>query len=58
MENTPVLYTVDEVMAILRCGRSLFYELVKGKRLKIVKLQGKTLIRKNDLDEFLATLAA
>lgn len=57
MEN-PIFYTVDEARAVLRIGRSLFYDLVKGKRLRVVKLAGKTLVRKEDLDAFVASLGA
>lgn len=55
--TTPVFYTVTETMEILRIGRSLFYELVNSKKLKIVKLSGKTLIRKQDLDAFISSLS-
>lgn len=55
--NQPILYTVTEAMEILRCGRSLFYELVKTKRLRAVKLAGKTLIAKTELDRFIASLS-
>lgn len=54
--QAPVFYTVTEAMDILRIGRSLFYELVKAKRLKTVKLAGKTLVRAEDLNEFCAGL--
>ena len=57
MDN-PDFFTVDEARSILRIGRSLFYELVKGKRLRVVKLAGKTLVRKEDLDAFVASLGA
>lgn len=56
--NEPVFYTVDEARSILRIGRSLFYELVKDRRLRVVKLAGKTLVRREDLDAFIAGLAA
>jgi excisionase family DNA binding protein len=56
MDN-PVFYTVDEARSILRIGRSLFYELVKDKSLRVVKLANKTLVRKEDLDAFVASLA-
>jgi len=55
--TTPIFYTVNETMEILRIGRSLFYELVNSKKLKIVKLSGKTLIRKDDLDAFISGLS-
>lgn len=56
--QTPIFYTVTETMGILRIGRSLFYELVKAKKLKTVKLAGKTLVRAEDLNEFVSSLAA
>ncbi|RID91612.1 DNA-binding protein [Gemmobacter lutimaris] len=57
MDN-PVLFTVDEARAVLRIGRSLFYELVKNGRLPVVKLAGKTLVRRDDLDAFIAGLGS
>lgn len=54
--KAPIFYTVTEVMGILRCGRSLFYELVKSGRLKTVKLAGKTLVRSEDLNDFVNSL--
>ncbi|MCB1418316.1 MAG: helix-turn-helix domain-containing protein [Notoacmeibacter sp.] len=56
--NEPILYTVPEAMTVLRIGRSLFYELVKEKKLRAVKIAGKTLVRKDDLDSFISSLAA
>lgn len=56
--NETVFYTVDEARGILRIGRSLFYELVKDGRLRVVKLAGKTLVRRDDLNDFIAGLAA
>lgn len=58
MKDEPMLYTVKEALGILRIGRSLFYELVKSKKLRAVKIAGKTLIRKEDLDAFVNSLAA
>lgn len=56
--NEMVFYTVDEARGILRIGRSLFYELVKNGRLPVVKLAGKTLVRREDLDAFIAGLGS
>lgn len=58
MKNEPILYTVKEARSILRIGHTLFYDLLKTKQLKAVKIHGKTLVRKEDLDAFLNSLAA
>lgn len=51
----PVLYTVPETLEILRCGRSLFYAMVKRGEIRLTKVAGKSLVKSADLDAFLAS---
>lgn len=43
-------YTVDEVKAILRIGTTSVYNLFKRKKLTKMKVLGKTVVRKEELD--------
>lgn len=57
MQSTTFL-TIDEARAVLRLGRSKFYELVAEGGIKLTKIGRKSLVRQSDLDSFIANLAA
>lgn len=56
-DNLPVMYTVPEAMAILKLSRSGLYTLFRTKKLRRIKLLGKTFVRKDDLEELLESIA-
>lgn len=51
----PVLL-VDEVLAILPIDKSTLYRLFKAGKMTPLKLGGRTVVRRADLDAFLASL--
>ena len=57
MQSTTFL-TIDEARAVLRLGRSKFYELVAEGGIKLTKIGRKSLVRQSDLDSYIATLVA
>jgi excisionase family DNA binding protein len=50
------LLTVREVTTELRISRATAYSFLRSKKLKAVRLGGKTLIRRSELDQFVANL--
>ena len=42
--------TVREALATMRISRSTFYELVRSNELQIMKIRGRTLVRRIDLE--------
>ena len=54
-EDFDPLFTLKEVISIIRAERSKIYELLKSGDLHAVKLNGSTLFRKSELDRFLST---
>lgn len=55
--DRPILL-VDEVLAILPIDRSTLYRLFKAGKLPCLKLGGRSVVRRTDLDKFLAELPA
>lgn len=53
LADYPDALTVDEVIAILRVSRKTVYELIKGGRIKAVKVGRSHRIAKENLIEFL-----
>ena len=52
-EPEKLSYGVDEAATALGIGRTSLYKLNKAGRLPFVKVQGRTLIRRNDLEDLL-----
>ncbi len=52
-----LFYTIDEARGILRIGRTLFYGLVNDKKIRLTKIAGKSLVKREDLEAFIAGLA-
>jgi excisionase family DNA binding protein len=50
--------TVPEFCQAMRFGKTMFYDLVKQKKISTIKLGRKTLVRKSELDAFASSLAA
>lgn len=50
------LLTVKETYGVLRIGRNKFYDLVRDGHLTTVKIGRRTLVRRSDLDAFVAAL--
>lgn len=51
-------YSVAEAAKICGIGRTMFYSLVNQGRLPIVKLRGRTLVKRSDLEKFVRELPA
>lgn len=56
MNHGPLLRSVDDTRRQLNLGRTAFYKLVSTGRLRVVKLGRRTLVRDEDLREFVAGL--
>lgn len=52
------IYRVNEVLKILRIGRTKFYRMVRTGEIAIHKLGGSTVIKQESLDRVFATLPA
>lgn len=50
------LLSIKEAAAVLNCGVTSFYKMLNNGQLKGVRLNGKTLIPRTELDEFIASL--
>lgn len=57
-EHAPLLYTVSEVLTMLRMGRTQFYAQVNAGRLRIVKQGGSTRVAADDLAAYVNLLRA
>jgi len=55
-QDTPLLLTVPEAAAKLGISRSSFYELIRGKKLEIVKIGRSTRIPESDIVSFVERL--
>lgn len=55
-EHAPLLYTVSEVLTMLRMGRTQFYAQVNAGRLRIVKQGGSTRVAADDLAAYVNLL--
>ncbi len=53
----PRLLSVEQACGLLGIGRTYFYGLVTAKKVATVKLGRRTLVRREDLEAFIATLA-
>ncbi|MGI3898894.1 MAG: helix-turn-helix domain-containing protein [Janthinobacterium lividum] len=53
----PRLLSVAQTCSLLGIGRTNFYGLVTAKKVATVKLGRRTLVRAEDLEAFIATLA-
>lgn len=55
MNNEPskLSYTVDEAASAIGVGRTTLYKLNKIGKLDFIKVQGRTLIRRSDLENLL-----
>lgn len=53
--STPATDTVDQFLADMKIGRTLFYSLVKSGRIRIVKLGRRTLVPRTERDRLLST---
>jgi len=51
-----IAYTPAETCQALRIGRTKFYELLSDGQLKAVALGGRTLVLREELDRFVASL--
>lgn len=49
-------YTLAETQELLRIGKSKLYELFASGELKLTKLHGKSLVRREDLEAFVSSL--
>ena len=47
------LLTVNEAAGYLRISRPMLYRVLRGKRLRRLKIRGRTLFDKKDLDRFI-----
>jgi excisionase family DNA binding protein len=56
--DMPLAYSVTEACVALRIGRTRLYEEIKGGRLLAVKVGKRTVIRRADLEKWLAELPA
>jgi excisionase family DNA binding protein len=54
--NTPLSYSVADVVKLSGVGRTVLYEEIKAGRLKAHKLGRRTLILADDLQRWLAAL--
>jgi len=52
------IYRVNEVLEILRIGRTKFYRMVQAGEITIHKLGGSTVVKQESLDRVFATLPA
>ncbi|HOD34327.1 MAG TPA: helix-turn-helix domain-containing protein [Syntrophales bacterium] len=50
------LYTVEETRQALKISRGTLYALIKGKKIKPVKLGGRTLFTETELANFIERL--
>ena len=50
------LFSIEETCEILNCGRTYLYFLIKEGRLAAVKMGKKTLIKREVIEEYLASL--
>lgn len=48
------VYTLDEVEAVLKLGRTKIRQLVKDGRLRSIHVDRRVLVRDEDIEEFLA----
>ncbi|MCB9978228.1 MAG: helix-turn-helix domain-containing protein [Rhodospirillales bacterium] len=53
---TQLSYSIDEVCAVTGIGKTKIYQLINSGALKARKLGKRTIILKDDLDVFLASL--
>jgi excisionase family DNA binding protein len=47
------LLTVPESCAYLRIGRTTLYRAVAGRRLRVTKVEGRTMLRVSELERYL-----
>ena len=52
----PLVYSVGDVLKLLRTSRSSFYRLVTSGQLRTRRLQGRRVVLVKDLDAFLESL--
>lgn len=52
--NRKLAYRVNEACAALGIGRTSLYELVKTGELKVIKIAGRTLVPRTELERLLA----
>lgn len=58
MEASPLMYQIPEAARRLGIGRSLFYELLKERRVAVVKIGRRALIPDEELNKLAAELIA
>ena len=52
-----IAYRIDEAVYVSGLGRTTLYEEIKNRRLKAVKVAGRRLILREDLEAFLKVVA-
>lgn len=56
MDETKLLYTVDEALELLSLGRTKFYQEVKDGRIRLAKAGGKALVARSELEAYVTRL--
>ncbi|NNN20954.1 MAG: helix-turn-helix domain-containing protein [Acidimicrobiales bacterium] len=50
------ILSVPEAIAQLRIGRTMFYKLVKDKKIRLIKIGSRSFILKREIDNFISSL--
>jgi len=54
--GSPLLLTINQVAGLLNLGRTKTYEIVRSGKLKSIKVGSRRLIRREDVEQYVAGL--
>lgn len=55
--NEPMAYRVDAAVQVLGLSRSTLYKLAKQGRIELIRVAGRTLVRKSEVERLIADAA-